>query len=260
MFRVFEEFKGKTAIITGGGTGIGRATALRLAELGANVVIASRSEEDGVATVREITEVLGGSAAFIQTDVSKEEQIISLVNQTIERFGSIDYMYNNSAITGDNELLEDYKTETFDRVFDVNVRGQQLLMKYAVPHMKPGSAIVNCASLHGTIAMAGDVAYSASKHAVIGLGKSAAAEFAAKGIRVNIVAPGPVPTKMMRRYEELLTDDVEALEQAIAQLPVLKRYGTPEEVANAVVFLLSDMASYIVGHVLMVDGGCSIIR
>ncbi|MFF2910090.1 SDR family NAD(P)-dependent oxidoreductase [Paenibacillus sp. NPDC057934] len=260
MFRVFEEFKGKTAIITGGGTGIGRATALRLAELGANVVIASRSEEDGLATVREITEELGGSAAFIQTDVSKEEQIISLVNQTIERFGSIDYMYNNSAITGDNELLEDYKTETFDRVFDVNVRGQQLLMKYAVPHMKPGSAIVNCASLHGTIAMAGDVAYSASKHAVIGLGKSAAAELAAKGIRVNIVAPGPVPTKMMRRYEELLTDDVDALEQAIAQLPVLKRYGTPEEVANAVVFLLSDMASYIVGHVLMVDGGCSIIR
>ncbi len=248
-------FNGKVAIVTGAGSGIGRATALKLASEGASVVCVTISES-GKATVREITGQ-GGEALFIQGDVSKEPVVQGVIQETIERYGKIDCLYNNAAITGDNTLVVDYPLETFNRVIETNLYSQFMMMKYALPHMTSGSSILNCASLHGTIGMAGDAAYSASKHAIIGLTKSVAAEVGHLNIRANVLAPGPVPTVMMGRYERLLSDDVEGLQAAIASGTALKRYGTPEEVANFVCFLLSDEAGFITGTVHLIDGGYS---
>lgn len=212
--------------------------------------------ESGKSTVREITEQ-GGEALFIQGDVSKEPVVQGIIKETIERYGKIDCLYNNAAITGDNTLVVDYPVETFEKVLATNLISQFMMMKYALPHMSAGSSILNCASLHGTIGMAGDAAYSASKHAIIGLTKSVAAEVGHLNIRANVLAPGPVPTVMMGRYERLLSDDVEGLQSAIASGTALKRYGTPEEVANFVCFLLSDEAAFITGTVHLIDGGYS---
>ncbi|CAH1191130.1 Levodione reductase [Paenibacillus auburnensis] len=248
-------FSGKVAIVTGAGSGIGRASAIRLALEGASVVCVTISNS-GKATAREITE-LGGESLFIQGDVSKEAVVKGIIKDTIDRYGKIDCLYNNAAITGDNQLVEEYPVETFERVIDTNLISQFMMMKYAIPYMPSGSAILNCASLHGTIGMAGDAAYSASKHAIIGLTKSVAAEVGPRNIRANVLAPGPVPTVMMGRYERLLSDDIEGLQSAIASGTALKRYGTADEIANFVCFLLSDEAGFITGTVHLIDGGYS---
>ncbi|MDT3426479.1 NAD(P)-dependent dehydrogenase (short-subunit alcohol dehydrogenase family) [Paenibacillus forsythiae] len=252
-------FKDKVAIITGGATGIGKATAMRICSEGGKVVIAGRSVEAGEEAIKEM-KGLGYEAVFFPTDVSKVEDIKQLVDNTLAEFGQIDCIYSNAAITGNNQMLEDYDIEVFDNVFAVNIRSQFLLMKFAVPHMKSGGAIVNCSSLHGTIGMPGDLAYSASKHAIIGLTKSVAAELGPRGIRVNTICPGPVATKMMRRYEGMLSPDIDALEAYIAQGTALKRFGTEEEIAGSVCFLLSADSGYTTGATLISDGGYGVFK
>lgn len=250
-------FEDKVVIVTGAGTGIGKAVALQIAREGGSVVCATRSSA-GLGTVEEIVNA-GGKAIHIFVDVTEPEEIENVVKQTMDTYGKIDGLYNNAAITGNNQPVEAYDLDVFNEVISTNLTSQFLMMKYALPHMSRDGSVVNCSSLHGTRGMAGDVAYSASKHAVIGLTRSVAAEQGLYGIRVNAVCPGPVATKMMRRYEGMLSDDIPALEHQIAQGGALKRFGTEEEISQVVCFLLSDDSSYVTGSVQMVDGGYSAI-
>jgi NAD(P)-dependent dehydrogenase (short-subunit alcohol dehydrogenase family) len=246
--------KGKVALVTGGSSGMGRASALAFAQRGAQVVVAANmSVEGGEETVRMIRD-MGGEASFVQADVSKACDVEALLNMVIETFGQLDYAHNNAGVNGGAlKLIVDTPEEVWDQIINVNLKGVWLCMKYEISRMlqQGGGAIVNTSSVGGLIGFPGAASYVASKHGVIGLTKTAALEYAKAGIRVNAVAPGAIPTEMMLQLFESRAQ----MEATMVPLHPLGRLGTPEEVAQAVVWLCSDAASFVTGHVLSVDGG-----
>ncbi|WP_106497888.1 SDR family NAD(P)-dependent oxidoreductase [Lentibacillus sp. Marseille-P4043] len=240
--------KNKIAIVTGGGGDIGRTTALRFAEEGAQVMVSDISEEAGLETVNIIRET-GGKSEFICTDMTNPKDVENMVQGTIDTFGRIDILYNNAGVNADEKKIPDVSLEEWQKVIDINLTGVFLGMKYAIPWMESGSSIVNTASIAGIKGQKLVSAYSASKSSVMALTKTAATEFGRKNIRVNAVAPGIIDTKMVDDWKK--TDKWPILSTA----NVLRRIGKSKEVADAVLFLASDEASFITGETLVIDGG-----
>jgi NAD(P)-dependent dehydrogenase (short-subunit alcohol dehydrogenase family) len=242
----------KVAIVTGGSSGIGRATAIALAKEGAKIVVAARRASEGEETVRLIKEA-GSEAIFVKTDVAIENDVRSLVEKTVGTYGRLDYAFNNAGIGEIMTPFIDQTSEKFDQIMNTNVRGVWLSMKYEIPEMisNGGGTIVNNSSAAGILGFPQMPIYIASKHAVLGLTKSAALEYAKSGIRINAIAPGVVETDMEK---QVLESNPKLLETFKSMHPI-GRIGSPEEIANAVVWLLSDKASFVLGHTLLVDGG-----
>ena len=242
----------KVAIITGGNSGIGRATAVALAKEGVRVVIAARRAQESEETL-ELVKKAGSDGIFVKTDVTRENEVEQLVELAVGKYGRLDYAFNNAAMVEDSTSFVDQTSAVFDNIMNVNVKGVWLSMKYEIPQMlkNGGGAIVNNSSGLGVIGMPQFPVYIASKHAVLGLTKSAALEYAKSGIRINAVAPGAIETEM---YEQFVGGNKQLKETMIAMHPI-GRVGKPEEIANAVVWLLSDKASFVTGHTLLVDGG-----
>lgn len=246
------ELSGKVAIVTGAGAGIGRATAIALAAEGAAVVVSDVDVDGGQQTAREITDK-GGKAHFVRADVSDDDQVAALVAETVERFGGLDAAFNNAGIEGVPAPTADCTPENWQRTIAVNLTGVWSCMRHELPRMleRGGGSIVNCASVAGLVGFANIPAYTASKHGVVGLTKTAALDYAERGIRVNAVCPGVIDTEMVERF----TGGVdEALDAMIAMEPV-GRLGHPEEIADAVVWLCSDRSSFVTGQAIAVDGG-----
>ncbi|WP_367754190.1 SDR family oxidoreductase [Flavobacterium sp. WC2430] len=244
------EFKNKVAIVTGGSSGIGRATALAFAKKGAHVVVVDWAEN--TETI-DLIKKYGVDALFIKCDVSKTAEVKAMVEKTIATFGRLDFAFNNAGIEGTSAQTADCTEENWDKTIGVNLKGIWLCMKYEIPEiLKQGKGnIVNCASVAGLVGFGGLPAYVASKHGVIGLTKTAALEYAKMGIRVNVVCPGVIQTPMIDR---LTGRNEESIEQFTALEP-LGRFGKPEEIANAVIWMCSDEASFVTGHAMAVDGG-----
>jgi NAD(P)-dependent dehydrogenase (short-subunit alcohol dehydrogenase family) len=248
-----KEFEGKVALVTGGGSGIGRATALAFAREGAQVVIGNRNIERGEETVSMIREA-GGTASFKRTDVMVASEIEALVEHAVKTCGRLDIAFNNAGIEGEvKPTVIDHTEANFDLVMDINVKGVWLSMKYEIPRMleRGGGAIVNCSSVAGLIGFPGIAIYVASKHAVVGLTKAAALEFATKGIRINAVNPAVIDTEMADR----ITAGLNMKKTDVVPFHPIGRLGRVEEVAEAVVWLCSGKASFVTGHSLTVDGG-----
>jgi NAD(P)-dependent dehydrogenase (short-subunit alcohol dehydrogenase family) len=238
-------------LITGGLTGIGRASAVAFAKKGAKVVVAGRRDEAGKALAEELRS-LGSEAEFINADVRKEDDVRALVDKTVELFGRLDVAVNNAGTEGQPSPITDQSADTYAETFDTNVLGVILSMKHEVRVMQRerNGSIINISSTYGHEGAAGVSVYVGSKHAVEGITKSVALETAKSGIRVNGVAPGPTDTGMLTRF----TGTPESKEALVTEVP-MGRLGLPEELADAIVFLASDEASYITGHILNVDGG-----
>jgi NAD(P)-dependent dehydrogenase (short-subunit alcohol dehydrogenase family) len=246
------QLDGKVVLITGGGSGIGRATALRVAREGAKVMIADYVPEGALKAVAMIKEA-GGTADCIAADVSVPGQVEAMVSKTVATFGRLDCAFNNAGIAGAGANTANYAEEAFDQVIGINLKGVWLCMKCEIPQMLKvgGGAIVNTASAAGLIGLPGGCAYVAAKHGVVGLTRTAALEYAQENIRVNCVCPGFIRTPMLERGLDagrLSVEQINALE------PV-GRTGTPEEIAESVLWLMSDAASFVTGHPLSVDGG-----
>lgn len=245
------------AAVTGATSGIGRAIAVKLASEGAAVAVAGRNEAEGLATVALI-EAEGGTAAFTMVDVTQPDQVAGWISVTHERFGALDWVVNNAGMNGRSTRLEDNSIEEFEQVIRTNLSSVFYVARVAIPIMRGhgSGAIVNVgstASLQGYGLLGG---YTASKHGLLGLTRSIALENADVPIRVNCVCPGPVDTPLMKGIEEIVNpDDPSAARDMFAGTTALKRYGTPEEVAAVVHFLLSDAAAYVTGAVLSIDGG-----
>ena len=242
-------FKNKVALVTGGSSGIGRATALAFARKGTKVVIADWAESQETI---DIIENLGGDGIFVKCDVSKNADVKALIEKIITTFGRLDYTFNNAGIEGTPAPTQDCSEENWDKTISVNLKGIWLCMKYEIPEMlkKGKGVIVNCSSVAGLVGFQGLPAYVASKHGVIGLTKTAALENAKRGIRVNAVCPGVIQTPMIDR---LTGKEKESIEQFTGLEPV-GRFGKPEEIANAVLWLCSDEASFVTGIAMPVDG------
>jgi NAD(P)-dependent dehydrogenase (short-subunit alcohol dehydrogenase family) len=238
-------------LVTGALTGIGRATALAFAEEGARIVVSGRRDEEGKKLVAEIRK-LGTEAEFIRADVRREEEVRTLIDKTVERFGRLDVAINNAGTEGVPGPVIEQTPESYSATFDTNVLGTLLSMKHELRIMLPqgSGSIVNVSSTFGRAGGPGASVYVASKHAVEGLTKSAALEASGSGVRVNAVAPGPIDTGMLTRF----TGSAERKARLIAGVP-LKRVGKPEEIAESIVFLSSDRASFITGATIAVDGG-----
>ena len=245
--------EGKTALVTGGGSGIGRAASLAYSREGARVVVVDVNVEGGEETVQRIKES-GGEAILVHADVSSNAGTQAMVAETVERFGRLDCAFNNAGISGgrDRNLTADYTQDDGDRVIGVNLTGVWLSMKAEIPQMlaQGGGAIVNTASIMGLIATPGSVAYMAAKHGVVGLTKAAALEYAKDNLRVNAVCPGYIDTPLLQP----LFANEDRKEQVVSRHPV-GRLGQPEEIAEAVIWLSSDAASFVTGHSMAVDGG-----
>jgi NAD(P)-dependent dehydrogenase (short-subunit alcohol dehydrogenase family) len=245
-----QEFSGKVALVTGAGGGIGEAIAITFAQKGASVIVSDIEVENGQQVVEKIQQA-GGKAVFIKADVSDPESVENLVADAMDAFGRLDYAVNNAGIGGAQAKTGKYGLEDWQQVIDINLNGVFYCMRYQIPAMLAGEggAIVNISSILGTDAFEKTSAYTASKHGVVGLTKTAALEYAQDGIRVNSVAPAFIETPMV-------TDgfDDEAL-KGIMALHAMGRLGKPQEVADLVVFLCSDKASFMTGGYYLVDGG-----
>ncbi|MEZ7500109.1 SDR family oxidoreductase [Flavobacterium sp. Arc3] len=244
------EFKNKVAIVTGGSFGIGRATALAFAKKGAKVVVVDWKEN--TETI-DLIKKSGGEVLFVKCDVSKSSDVKAMIATTIATFGRLDYAFNNAGIEGESAPVQECSEENWDKTIGVNLKGIWLCMKYEIHEMlkKSKGVIINCSSVAGLVGFAGLPAYVASKHGVIGLTKTAALEYAKDGIRVNAVCPGVIKTAMMDR----LTGEKKEVEEEFISLEPMARMGKPEEIANTVLWMCSDEASFVTGHAMAVDGG-----
>jgi NAD(P)-dependent dehydrogenase (short-subunit alcohol dehydrogenase family) len=250
------DFAGKVALITGAGNGIGRATALAFAKSGAKVVVVDRDTTSGEATAGIIRQQ-GAAAHFVAADVTKSAEVRAYVKAALDAYGAIDCFFNNSGIEGKVAQTAEHDEDAFDQVIAVNIKGVFLGLRHVLPVMlqQKRGAIVNTASVAGLVATPGMPAYVASKHAVIGLTKTAAGEVARQGIRVNAVCPGPVDTRMIHSLEAQINpaDPANVGRRYQSAIPI-GRYVTPDEIANTVLFLCSDFASGITGAQYVVDG------
>jgi NAD(P)-dependent dehydrogenase (short-subunit alcohol dehydrogenase family) len=244
--------EGKVALITGGGSGIGRATALLFGREGAKVVVADYDPEGGERTIKAIREA-GGTAVFQAADVSNPQDVDALMHKVVESYGRLDCAFNNAGIEGQTAETPDCTLDNWNRVIAINLTGVFLCMKYEIPLMlrHGGGAIVNTASAAGLVGLSGASAYVAAKHGVAGLTKTAALEFAQKGIRVNAVCPGYIRTPMVERG---LDKGLFSEEQIFATEP-MHRMGKANEIAEAVLWLCSDASSFVTGLPMPVDGG-----
>lgn len=242
----------RVALVTGGSSGIGKATCIAFAQAGAKVVVAARRNKEGEEVARTIREG-GGDACFVQTDVSRAEEVKRLIESTIKAYGHLDWACNNAAIEGVRATVADCTEEEWNQVIGVNLTGVWLCMKSEIVQMlkEGGGEIVNVSSANAFIGAAGFAPYTASKHGVVGMTKSAAKEYAKMGIRVNVVCPGSVNTPMIERLDG---GPATAESWRITRAP-MGRIGNPEEIANAVVWLCSGGASFVTGQSLIVDGG-----
>jgi NAD(P)-dependent dehydrogenase (short-subunit alcohol dehydrogenase family) len=243
-------FKDKVALVTGGSSGIGRATALAFARKGTKVAIADWIENQ---ETMDLIENFGGESIFVKCDVSKSADVKTLIEKTINTFGSLDFAFNNAGIEGISAIVQECSEENWDKTIGINLKGIWLCMKYEIPEMlKNGKGvIVNCSSVAGLVGFRGSPAYVASKYGVIGLTKTAALENAKLGIRVNAVCPGIIKTPMIDRA----TGNKKEAEQQFMAMEPVGRFGLPEEIANAVLWLCSDEASFVTGIEMPVDGG-----
>ncbi len=255
-----KKMSGRVALVTGGSSGIGRATALRFAREGAQVVIASRGATKGEAVLQEIR-ALGAEAEFVSVDVSKPDQVEALVERTISRFGGLDYAFNNAATVEEGVFkpTAEFSTAEFDRHIEANLKSVWLCMKYEIGAMVRqgrGGAIVNTSSINGLGGAALNSFYSASKAGVLALTKSAAQEYSERGIRINALVPGAFRTPMLEGvFNRVSPGNPSAAEGLYTRLIPARRIGNPDEAADAVLWLCSDGASYVTGHSLIVDGG-----
>jgi NAD(P)-dependent dehydrogenase (short-subunit alcohol dehydrogenase family) len=250
------DFSGKVALITGAGNGIGRAAALGFAKGGAKIVVVDRDTAGGEATAGIIRQQ-GGDARFVAADVTRSAEVQNYVKAALDAYGAIDCFFNNAGIEGKWAHTAEHDEEAFDQVIAVNVKGVFLGLRHVLPVMlqQKRGAIVNTASVAGLVATPGMPAYVASKHAVIGLTKTAAGEVARQGIRVNAVCPGPVDTRMIHSLEAQINPaDPASVSRRYQSAIPLGRYVTTEEIANTVLFLCSDLASAITGAQYVVDG------
>ena len=249
-------FADKVALVTGATSGIGRAAAIAYAREGAKVVVAGRRSEAGNAVVRAITDA-GGEAIFVKTDVTREADIVALVSRTLDQFGRLDVAFNNAGWLGKLAPIAEQTNENYNEIFDANVRGVFWSMKYEIPAMlgSGGGSIVNNASMGGSIGFPNFGLYVASKHAVIGLTRTAALEYANRGVRVNTVSPGGIQTEMLdSAFGAGDTDH----KKTMAELHPIGRLGSSEEVADAVLYLSAPGASFVTGHDLVVDGAFTV--
>jgi NAD(P)-dependent dehydrogenase (short-subunit alcohol dehydrogenase family) len=244
--------EGKAALVTGGGSGLGRASAIALARAGATVTVADVDEQGGKETAALVSEEAGGEADFVRADVTQADEVEAMVDKAVARWGHLDCALNNAGTTGVSAPTADYTLDDWNRAIALNLTGVFLCLKYELPAMlERGGAIVNMASGAGLVGFPGLPAYVASKHGVVGLTRAAALEYASQGVRVNAICPGSTRTPML---EGFMGGD-EQVERMMTRAVPLGRLGRPEEIAEAVVWLCSDAASFVVGHSLAVDGG-----
>lgn len=247
-------FANKIALVTGASAGIGKATALAFAREGAKVVLSDITPEgEGVAAqIREA----GGEALFVRCDVAEEAEVRALLERTVATYGGLDCAFNNAGIEGEQAVLTEQSIANFDRVIAINLKGPWLCMRAEIPYMleRGGGAIVNCSSIAGLVGLAGITPYSASKHGLIGITKTAALEYAQQNIRINAVCPGVIQTAMIDRFTK---GDAELAASLAAGAP-MARAGRSEEIADAVLYLCADGAGFVTGHSLVVDGGWTV--